>query len=525
MKRTSGLFRLAGLAVLGSVLCWGLQARAQDPAVLAKVTDLNKRALDAYENLDLEEARKFLMEALQACATEGLNSHPLKARTHVHLGVVLVGGLKRRDLGIAQFKRAIEIDPNIKITKRLSNPEVQAAFDEAMKGGAPTVAPASAPAAKEEPTRTAAEPEAAKPAPEAAASAPEAKAEPASNEPAPKKITGVFHEPLTECKANTTIEIKAAVEKTLPFDRVILAYRPEGASDFLARDMEKDDRGWFVARIPQPATTGNMVSYYIEARNKAGQAIATNGSAGEPHLITLASAEAVAAAEAAASNHPAVVQKSDSDEPSSHRADGAKKYWLSFGLGTGYGYAKGTPEVSPTGPKGEPLTFTGGAPATLLHFAPEVGFFYEPNIILSLQGRFQVVSGATDLYSVDCAASKNAMGEGICAAAKGAIALVAKATYLLGKPAPFRTFVTGSLGVGEIRHLTNLGNSASDCGPTQKSDCVDTISGGPVLLGPGAGFTYELSERLLFVASANALLGVPKTTLNLDVSVGLGMGL
>src|SRR5262245_56264976 len=102
---------------------WGRGARAQDQTVLAKVTDLNKRALDAYENLDMEEASKFLRTALETCASEGLNSHPLKARTHVHMGVVLVGGMRRKDLGIAQFKRALEIDKNIKITKRLNNPE------------------------------------------------------------------------------------------------------------------------------------------------------------------------------------------------------------------------------------------------------------------------------------------------------------------------------------------------------------------------------------------------------------------
>src|SRR5215207_4628906 len=103
---------LAGLCVAAlTALAPPAPARAQDPEALARVRDLNKKAVDAYENLDLEEARKSLMTALEICATEGLNRHNLKATTHLNLGVVLVGGSKQRDAGTKQFKRALEIDP------------------------------------------------------------------------------------------------------------------------------------------------------------------------------------------------------------------------------------------------------------------------------------------------------------------------------------------------------------------------------------------------------------------------------
>jgi hypothetical protein len=38
-----------------------------------------------------------------------------------------------------------------------------------------------------------------------------------------------------------------------------------GASDFLARDMEREASGEYQARIPEPATAGGSVAYYIEA--------------------------------------------------------------------------------------------------------------------------------------------------------------------------------------------------------------------------------------------------------------------
>ena len=55
----------------------------------------------------------------------------MTARTHVHLGVVYVVGLKQREQGMEEFRKALRIDPTIKITKAMLNPEVQAAFSEA----------------------------------------------------------------------------------------------------------------------------------------------------------------------------------------------------------------------------------------------------------------------------------------------------------------------------------------------------------------------------------------------------------
>src|SRR5688572_24164213 len=144
MSTPSTLLRLGIAASMAFVALSAVSspARAQDPDALNRVRDLNKKAVDAYENLDPEEARTALMTALQVCATEGLNRHPLKATTHLNLGVVLVGGFKQREAGTKQFRRALEIDANAKVPKRLTNPEIQTAFDAAVKeiaSGAPPV--------------------------------------------------------------------------------------------------------------------------------------------------------------------------------------------------------------------------------------------------------------------------------------------------------------------------------------------------------------------------------------------------
>jgi hypothetical protein len=106
-----------------------------DQATVDKVTALNKKALDAYGKQDYDTARGLLKEALEVCANAGLDQHPITARTHIHFGVVAIVGFKQREVGIKQFRKALEIQPDIKLTKMLVTPELQDAFEEAVLAG------------------------------------------------------------------------------------------------------------------------------------------------------------------------------------------------------------------------------------------------------------------------------------------------------------------------------------------------------------------------------------------------------
>ena len=107
-------------------------AAAQDQAAVNKVTNLNKKALDAYNKQDYESARALLKEALELCASAGLDKHPIRARTHIHFGIVAIVGFKQREVGLKQFRKALEVQPDIKLTKQLATPELQDAFEEAV---------------------------------------------------------------------------------------------------------------------------------------------------------------------------------------------------------------------------------------------------------------------------------------------------------------------------------------------------------------------------------------------------------
>jgi hypothetical protein len=464
-------------------------ARAQDPDALAKVRDLNKKAIDAYENLEAEEARNSLMTALQVCATEGLNRHPLKATTHLNLGVVLSGGLKQREAGVKQFRRALEIDPNIKVPKRLTSPEIQSAFDAAVKEIASGAPPIDGPALGGPPP----------------ASPPVTSAPPAGGSP-------IVHTPVTDARPAEDIVIKARVDQGLRLDRVVLAYRPEGASDFLARDMEMEGAE-YVARIPEAAARGGSVAYYIEARGRGGQSLARNGSPDEPHLATLVGADG-----------EAVGQVDSGDEPEDvpgGATRGVSGLWLSLGIGAGGGYAKGKPEVNPnywdtaTATKRE-IEVSSMAAAKLMHFVPEVGYFVSPQLLLSVQGRFQYTTGATEVRHDNCKPN------GVCKPATGAVAVMAKATYLFTDSAKLRPYVSLMAGGGYIRYLVNLEDFLTECGPNQNEACLDTVAGGGALIGPSAGVHYNLTKGLYLTGALSALFGLPKTAINVDLNVGLG---
>ena len=112
------------------------RARAQDAAdqaVVDKIVQMNKKALDDYDTLEWDSAKRTLLEALVAGKKAGLDNHPVMARTYVHLGCVYVTGLKDRQKGVQSFVRAIEIDPTIKIEQTMTDPELEEAFAEAAK--------------------------------------------------------------------------------------------------------------------------------------------------------------------------------------------------------------------------------------------------------------------------------------------------------------------------------------------------------------------------------------------------------
>src|SRR5262245_38700360 len=122
------------LAITVAVVSFAGNALAQDQAAIEKLVQMNKKALDDYDTLEWESAKKTLLDALMAGKKAGLDNHPVMARTYVHLGAVYITGFRNRDKAIQSFSRALEIDPGIQLSRGIATQEVNDAFAEAKRG-------------------------------------------------------------------------------------------------------------------------------------------------------------------------------------------------------------------------------------------------------------------------------------------------------------------------------------------------------------------------------------------------------
>src|SRR5882762_1998619 len=97
-------------------------ARAQpELPVLAEILELNRKAINDYDNLNFDEARAELKEALVLCDKNALGNHPVRARTYVNLGVVLLAAdAAHREVALAHFRRAFQIQPDVQLPARVA---------------------------------------------------------------------------------------------------------------------------------------------------------------------------------------------------------------------------------------------------------------------------------------------------------------------------------------------------------------------------------------------------------------------
>ncbi len=65
---------------------------------------MNKKALDDYDTLDWDAAKRILLDALVAGKKAGLDNHPVMGRTYIHLGAVYITGFKDRQKGMQSFR-------------------------------------------------------------------------------------------------------------------------------------------------------------------------------------------------------------------------------------------------------------------------------------------------------------------------------------------------------------------------------------------------------------------------------------
>jgi hypothetical protein len=385
---------------------------AGDPAAVAKVTNLNKQALEAYAAQDYDKARDLLKQALELCDSANLQQHPITARTHVHFGVVAIVGFKNRDVGLKQFRKALEIEPDIKLTKSLVTPELQDAFEEA-----------------------------------------------------------------------------------------VLAGDKGGGGGGAAAAAGGNDNAGGGENAGGAANAGGD--------ENAG---AAGGDEDEDHPKP----------------KPRPMprkKKGDEDDDKGGDEEGQKgTIYLALTVGSSAGLASGTGHMNPAHALGGP----GFAVGQLGQIEPQLGFFVNSTTMLSIVGRFQYVSGLN---------GENACGpnhDQFCNPTTLVGAVLGRVTFLMSE-GPFHFTVGGQIGGGYVAHAvvfatdTGCGTSQANAGPPGQNSghtqCVDSVLGGPFLIGPTVGLLWELGDTVNLVAGINSELGVPKFTFNFDLDFGLAFRL
>src|SRR5581483_4408645 len=385
------------------------------PAV-DKLIQMNKKALDEYGAQDWEAAKRTLLQALVFAKKSGLDTHPMMARTYVHLGAVYVVGFKDRAKGAQSFGRAVEIDPGIRISKAMSTPELEGVFDEA-KGGAggggkassrgpggaePSVSTAPPPSGKRRKTPIMESDTGADAPPADEAAAPKARKRPVPPEDdesidpdLPSRVAALDCPVKDEAEIDKPVLVRCAVAKNLSkVVEVVLFYLEPGKTDFTDVPLERSPKGWYVGKIPKKAVTGTSLRYYIEGRNVDGKPLVANGSKDSPNLMLIRDAEAAATEkEIGGKRH----EENPLDEPNPNRPHrllghidrskigvdtryGNRSFWVGLGIGSGYGFGLASNlEVR----KELASTYGSGiAWAGLGQVAPEIGFQINPDVAI-----------------------------------------------------------------------------------------------------------------------------------------------
>jgi hypothetical protein len=512
----------------GAVLAFSSQrAAAQDQAAVDKLVQMNKKALEDYDTLEWDSAKRTLLEALVTGKKAGLENHPIMARTYVHLGAVYFAGLKDRNKALQSFVRALEIDPNIRLARNMSTPELEEVFADAQAkagggrdreaGGSPPPPP---PGKRRRGFRMENESAPPPPPPERSSRSESSSSDDESGEPdLPLHINALDCPNADETPPDRGVTVRCAVAPNLKVESVVLFYRLPGKEEFANVTMEKTPKGWFQGKIPKKAVTGKSLQFYFEGRNAAGKAIVANGGAGSPNVMLIREEEAAIEAEKETRSLRGRHRDNEDENPLEEREKlgprlylgrvdkskvgldtrfGKRKWWIGLGFGSGFGYAKGNGFESRSDLQS--IFQPGFAWAGLGHLAIEVGYQVNPDFAVSIQTRDQLLPPESNSQFAPYVAT-------------GAHAVLARALFF-SKQAQTRFY--GSLMAGGGEGIRFVIYPDSD-----HPDYRDTIKGGPGLAGAGGGVYYELSKPVSLVAEVNLLAGVPNFSVSADVNFHL----
>lgn len=245
--------RLAtAVAVAAIVLGPTAVADAQRP--LQQVLDLNRQAMDAYTNLNLEESQRLLNEALRVARQGGVRGAPL-ARTYVNLGVVAISGFGETAQGMTYFRQALQADANVQLDPLTSTPDITIAFQAARsQGGVSDPGPGPGP----------------------------------GPDPEPRGPGTIPHTPVPEQLSQTAVPVFVEVPSDAPVGAIYVYYKGLGMREFQRAQMRRLTGGYGF-EIPCTDVFEPSVEYYIVAFDDEDNPMGFAGTQESPIRIPVVS--------------------------------------------------------------------------------------------------------------------------------------------------------------------------------------------------------------------------------------------
>jgi hypothetical protein len=319
-----------------------------------------------------------------------------------------------------------------------------------------------------------------------------------------------------ELPSTDHLVLRCATRAKLPVATVLVHYRQSGSEEFTVAPTLRSRKGWYTATLCPHAFEAGPLHYYFEALDAGGKVVASVGDDVSPGVVRILAPPA-ANGKKGAGPLGAGVGPGDEDPLASLRAsrEAARvdertrrrrapgSFFVGFGAGAGYGwYASGPLEF-----RRDVSVGSGGGVAGPLVLTPVIGYQLSSRAALSVLARWELIgsSGSGDLH--------------VGSPATRALAVLARGSYAWGSGRA-QLVASGMLGAGEGVRVVVPPTAARDV----TLDRNDTVVGGPVLLGPGLGFTFHLTPHLALLAEVRALAGLPTFAAVVDFNSGVEVG-
>lgn len=441
-----------------------------------KIERLNKKAMEDYDALEFESARKTLVDCVARLRSAGLDETPLAARTFINLGMVYVAGLHDRSRGEKLFEKALRIDPTLRLDPAVATPELKEAWDEALK---------SLPGRKRDKAEEARAPEQPQP-----LLPPEPAQNPTKAEPGAAET--LRHTPVEEVAVGQRIAVYA--HPLVNIARATLFYRAPGQEHYSQVPMGKSRKvpGDIVGYVPAEASSGKSLQYYIEIYDGAGAVVGHQGAADSPFIVSIGTGAGAAGGAAGGEDKEdplAEVRRQKALEQLPRPFHEHVYFDLSLGTGGAAIGSGTTTEVAwyfnkSKGQYEEARASSGGFIWSGLALRAEFGAFVYKGLSLGASARFEFFLNnnadssdtplkcppAPDTPTKRCYASTSRGSFGIGVLAK------ARYTFLQGKM--FRPYLHLDAGGGAWRGALNIDGSKSAANPPTDV-CSATYDGTP----------------------------------------------